>query len=132
MMVEQMFEMVVILTALIYSRFARLPLMVAGNVIAFTVVTTVIERVWNVSVSPGYEIYYAVGGLYFVGMAFIFARIKDKFYLLVGTVLLVQAMASASMLIWDNFANWHYMINDNMLMLECILVWLSSVRPKCR
>ena len=132
MVVEQLFEVVVIMTALIYSRFARLPLMVAGNIIAFTIITTVIERVWNVTVSPGYEIYYAAGGLYFVGMSLLFARMRDKFYLLVATVLLVQAAASASMLIWDNFADWHYMINENMLMLECILVWLSSVRPKCR
>ncbi len=132
MMVEQLFELLVILTALVYSRFARLPLMVAGNIIAFALITMFIERMWNVELTPGYEIYYAAGGLYFVGMALLFAMMRDKFYLLVAGVLLVQAMASASMLIWDSFAQWHYMINDNMLMLECILVWLSSMRPKCR
>lgn len=126
-MIENMFELLVILMALLHSRFARLPLMVACNIIAYAGVTSLIEYTYEVSISPGYEIYYASGSLYFIIMAAIFFSVKNKFYAFVGLVLTIQSAASAVMLMTDGFYFWHDVINDKMLLVECVLVWLSSV-----
>ena len=132
MILEYTFELLVIMIALIHSRFSRLPLMVAGNIILFTGLNAFIEYKWNITVTPGYEIYYASGAMYFIIMAVIFFLVRNRFYALVGCVLTIQAFASALMLMNDGFYLWHEAINDKMLLLECILVWLSSVRTPCK
>ena len=131
-MIENVFELLIILMALLHSGFARLPLMVACNIIAYTGVTSLIEYTYEISISPGYEIYYASGSLYFIIMALIFFSVRNKFYAFVGLVLAVQATASAVMLMTDGFYFWHDQINDKMLLVECILVWLSSVNNEVK
>jgi TRAP-type C4-dicarboxylate transport system permease small subunit len=132
MMVDNIFVLLIITSALVYSGFARLPLMVIANVLMFICVGAFIESSWDVSLTPGYEIYYVVGCIYFLVMALIFNIVKDKFYKLIAIVMLVHAGASAAMLVWDSFYLWHEAINDNMLTIQCILVWLSSVRKPCK
>lgn len=127
-MIVHLFELIVILTALVHSRFARLPLMVAINIMAFSCVKFYIESNWEVTISPGYEIYYIVGSIYFLIMAVIFLSVRNKFYGAIGLVLVVQSIASTIMLVSDNFYLWHEEINDKMLFIECLLVWISSVR----
>lgn len=127
MLVENMFELIMIGLALSYSRFARLPMMVVGNIVLFSILSLLIEKYTDVSVTPGYEIYYGVGGLYFLVMASAFRAGKTKIYSAISVILFVQAMASGSMLVNDSFAPWHEWINDKVLVIECICVWLSSL-----
>lgn len=127
MLVENMFELIMIGLALTHSRFARLPLMVVGNIILFAVITMLIEKYTDVSVTPGYEIYYGIGGLYFLLMGSAFRAGKTKIYSAISIILFIEAGASGSMLIHDSFAPWHEWINDKALVIECICVWLSSL-----
>ncbi len=127
-MIVNLFELVVILMALLHSRFARLPFMVAGNILLFSGMKAFIEHNYEVTISPGYEIYYVSSAVYFIVMALMFLVVKNRFYALVGLVLIVQAAASAMMLMNDDLWQWHQFINEKIILVECILVWLSSVR----
>lgn len=139
---ENAFELIVILIAFIRSGFARLPMMVAVNIILFSFVSAYIEWQYETTISPGYEIYYGVCSFYFIVMAAIFFLVKNKFYLMVGAALIVQATANAIILsfpdssVVDLLLSWSSdskettimeVMNDRLLFIECILVWLSSV-----
>lgn len=130
MLIENLFELIVIGLALTYSNFARLPMLVVCNILAYTLITTLIQSSLNVYQYPGYEIYYTVGGIYFLIMAVIFHIPRDRIYNAIAAVMCVQAIASGSMLISDAFAPWHVFINDKAIVIECICVWLSTLRNK--
>ena len=127
MLIDNLFELVVIGLALTHSRMARLPVMVAASILIFSVVQLVIDRGFDVEVTPGYEIYYGVGGLYFLITAIIFLLARDRHYTVISLVLFAQAIASGVMIINDAFWQWHEMINDKALFIECIIVWLSTM-----
>lgn len=128
MLIENLFELVIIGLALTYSRFARLPVMVISSIILYSLISAAIKGTFNVYATPGYEIYYTIGGLYFLMVAIIFYLTGDKLYRIISVVLCFQVMASGSMLISDAFAPWHMFINDKAIVIECICVWLSTLR----
>jgi len=130
MIIDNVFELVVIGLALTYSRASRLSVMVITNILAYSIVQLYLENKFDVYASPGYEIYYMAGGVYFLIMGALFAAMRDKYYSVIALVLFVQAIASGSMIINDSLHTWHEAINDKALFIECIIVWISTIgRP---
>ena len=135
MLIENGFELLVVLMALTYSRFARLPTLVCLNIFLFSYLSLLIQVSYDISDTPGYEIYYGVGGAYFLIMACMFAFSRDRLYKAVAALLFVQAVMSGAMLITDYFAEWHQFVNDKSIFVESFIVWFSVIKdlnPKKR
>ena len=130
MLIENLSELIIILIALFYSNFARLPMMVALNILAFSYVSMSIEDTYDLSVSPGYELYYSFGSAYFFVMGLLFYQIKDGLYQAISILLVIQGIMSGAMLITDSVWWYHELLNENAIVIECSLVWLSSMRFK--
>lgn len=128
MLIENGFELLLILLALTYTRFARLPLMVACNIFLFSYISLSIESNYDITTYPGYDIHYGAGGAYFLITAAIFVMMKNPLYKAVSVVLFLQAIASGVMLITDSFWEWHEFINDKSIVIECFIVWLSAIK----
>lgn len=128
MLIENLFELVIIGLALTYSNFARLPMLVLANILIFTLMNLGIESLYDTSLSPGYEIYYTVGGIYFILAAYLFHLPRIRIYTAISVIMLLQAIASGVMLITDEAWQIHDLVNDKALVLEAICVWLSALR----
>ena len=131
-MIDNLFALLIVLIALFHTNFARLPLAVALNIGMFTVMTRIIESRFNVTLTPGYEIYYIATGAYFLIMAFCFFFVRNHFFKLISLGLLLQSFVSALMLFDDGFYMWHEFVNDKILVVNCILVWASGMGVTCK
>ena len=131
MLIDNVFELVVIGLALTYSRMARLPVMVVASILLFSLIQLVIDKNFDTGLTPGYEVYYGIGGLYFLVTAVLFLLARDRYYSIIAFVLFTQAIASGAMIINDAFYQYHELINDKALFIECIIVWLSTMGRTC-
>lgn len=132
--IENAVELIIIGMALLHSGFARLPIMVAISIILYSIIVTLINYHWPVEVSPGFEMYYVTGSIYFIVMGGLFLTVKDRLYMVIATCLIIQGMFSAAVLLGDAFQiseplyKWHEFVNSKILLVECICVWLSALR----
>ena len=131
-MIDALFELSVVGWALCRSNFAKLPLMMVGNVIVFNAVAMYVESSWDTSFTPGYEIYHMTTGLFFLFAAVLFFFVRNNFFKAVSLCLLIQAFGSCLMLFDDSFKLWHELINEGMRTISLILVWVSSEGVTCK
>jgi len=130
MQVENIIEMWVILMALMYSRFARLPLLVVCNILLFSYVTLSLEISVDITIRPWHAIYYFTGAVYFFALGIVFKFFDNIIYNAIAIILFIQASLSGAMIVSNSFAPWHEFINNNAIVIECALVWLSSIKTR--
>lgn len=132
MIPEVAFHLALMLIPLFHSKFARLPVMVVLNILVFTAVIEFVDNSFDTSISPGIEMFYTASAVYFLTVAVLFGRIKDNLYRIVSMVMLVYAASSAMMLVWDGFWIYDEFINENVIAIQTVIVFLSAMRLSCR
>ena len=137
MILEILWQLLLIAMAIVYSNYARLPIMVACYIVAFSLVQFSAPTVASyigvpLTIDPYTSIKYIVDSLFLAGVSMIFFRVRDKFYFGMGCALVFGSLISLMMTGQEYFEPYHRFFSDKVTEVETLLVWISSVRRPCK
>jgi hypothetical protein len=137
MILEILWQLLLIAMAIVYSNYARLPVMVACYIVVFSLVQFAAPSIASMfhvplSIDPYTSIKYIIDSLFLAGVSVIFFRVRDKFYFGMGCALVFGSIISLMMVGQTYFEPYHRFFSDKVTEVETLLVWISSVRRPCK